>query len=158
MGKKMTRAGMETRRTIRAEIDARPDIDHLELRRKYQVSEGIIESAMSKTVDEWDAIIKETPPDQPVSENRDRQTSNKESEARASSNGDHSITTASTAVMPGIEQGIIKFARKPAKMGMDFIFWVPRVYIKNGLVDPTCEYDVFLKKTSKGQLPSIKKE
>jgi len=41
---------------------------------------------------------------------------------------------------------VVKFARKPAKMGEDYIFWIPRVYVKNGLVDTSCEYDVFLKK------------
>nr|MDO8085684.1 hypothetical protein [Candidatus Sigynarchaeum springense] len=48
----------------------------------------------------------------------------------------------------GIEQGFVKFARKPAKMGTDYIFWIPRVYVKNGLVDPSCEYEVFLRKKS----------
>ncbi|MBN2150568.1 MAG: hypothetical protein JW839_03880 [Candidatus Lokiarchaeota archaeon] len=46
----------------------------------------------------------------------------------------------------GIEQGFVMFRRKPAKMGDDHIFWIPRVYIKNGLVDPACEYEVYLKK------------
>ena len=41
---------------------------------------------------------------------------------------------------------VIKFARKPAKMGGDYIFWIPRVYVKNGLVDPAIEYDVILVK------------
>nr|MDO8108938.1 hypothetical protein [Candidatus Sigynarchaeota archaeon] len=27
--------------------------------------------------------------------------------------------------MPGLEQGIVKFTRKPAKMGVDYIFWIP---------------------------------
>ncbi len=151
MGKKMTRAGMESRRAIRVEIDARPDIDHLELRRKFQVSEGIIESALTKTVGEWDMIIGETPLDPPRSTDRSKQTSNNGSEAIAGSDGESTAASASSTLMPGIEQGIVKFARKPAKMGMDFIFWVPRVYIKNGLVDPSCEYDVFLKKSTKGQ-------
>nr|MDO8084513.1 hypothetical protein [Candidatus Sigynarchaeum springense] len=158
MGKKMSRAGMEVRRAIRAEIDARPEIDHAELRRKFQVSEGIIESAMTKTVSEWDTIIGQTPPDVPVSAKPAEPTSNTESLTGASSDADRAVASGKAVVMPGIEQGIIKFARKPAKMGMDYIFWVPRVYIKNGLVDPTCEYDVFLKKTTKGQLASIKKE
>jgi hypothetical protein len=49
-------------------------------------------------------------------------------------------------MMPGFEQGIIKFTRKPAKMGADYIFWIPRVYMKNGLVDHGVEYEIFLKK------------
>jgi hypothetical protein len=56
------------------------------------------------------------------------------------------LATSPSATMPGIEQGIIKFTRKPAKMGDDYIFWIPRVYIKNGLVDSTCIYEIFLKK------------
>ena len=43
----------------------------------------------------------------------------------------------------------LKFARKPAKMGEDYIFWIPRVYVKNGLVDPTAEYVVYLVKVPK---------
>ncbi|MEX2680332.1 MAG: hypothetical protein Q6373_001920 [Candidatus Sigynarchaeota archaeon] len=45
-----------------------------------------------------------------------------------------------------LEKGYIKFMRKPAKMGDDYIFWIPRVYIKNGIVDPACEYEVYLRK------------
>jgi hypothetical protein len=50
------------------------------------------------------------------------------------------------AKMPGIAEGVVKFSRKPAKMGADYIFWIPRVYLKNGLVDPTVVYEVYLKK------------
>jgi hypothetical protein len=48
MGKKMTRAGMVARRAVRAELDATPDIDHVKIRSKYKVAEGIIESAMTR--------------------------------------------------------------------------------------------------------------
>jgi hypothetical protein len=48
-----------------------------------------------------------------------------------------------------LEKGVIKFTRKPAKMGEDYIFWIPRVYVKNGLVDPTVEYEIYLKKIQK---------
>nr|MDO8114224.1 hypothetical protein [Candidatus Sigynarchaeota archaeon] len=48
-----------------------------------------------------------------------------------------------------IDKGVVKFTRKPAKMGEDYIFWIPRVYIKNGLVDPTIEYEIYLKKVVK---------
>jgi len=51
--------------------------------------------------------------------------------------------------VPGLEQGFVKFKRKPAKMGDDYIFWIPRVYIKNGLVDPNAEYEIYLRKESK---------
>lgn len=56
------------------------------------------------------------------------------------------IATPVLAKMPGFEQGVVKFARKPAKMGQDYILWIPRVYLKNGLVDPTVVYEVYLKK------------
>ncbi len=59
------------------------------------------------------------------------------------------MTEAQQAAMPGIEQGIVKFTRKPAKMGEDFIFWIPRVYVRNGLVDPNSEYEIFLAKKKK---------
>jgi hypothetical protein len=129
---------MELRRAIVAEIDMNPDIDHLAVRRKFQVGEAIVESALTKSLVEWDALLGATPPD-PAKTPVKEKTSSK-SEAPAPGPG---IT------MPGLEQGIVKFTRKPAKMGMDFIFWVPRVYIKNGLVDPTCEYEVYLKKLPK---------
>lgn len=48
-----------------------------------------------------------------------------------------------------LEKGVVKFQKKPAKMGQDYIFWIPRVYIKNGIVDPGVEYEVFLKKKEK---------
>jgi hypothetical protein len=60
MGKKMTKAGMVTRRAIRADIDATPAIDHLKIRSKYRISEPIITSAMVKTLAEWDDLIAAT--------------------------------------------------------------------------------------------------
>ena len=51
-----------------------------------------------------------------------------------------------TDVQMTIENGFVKFARKPAKMGEDYIFWIPRVYIKNGLVNPSFEYAIYLQK------------
>jgi len=50
---------------------------------------------------------------------------------------------------PGLEQGFVMFKRKPAKMGDDHIFWIPRVYLRNGLVDPNAEYEVYLRKVPK---------
>ncbi len=40
MGKKMTKAGAELRRAIRADIDAEPNIDHLKIRNKHGVGEA----------------------------------------------------------------------------------------------------------------------
>nr|MDO8083596.1 hypothetical protein [Candidatus Sigynarchaeum springense]MDO8115983.1 hypothetical protein [Candidatus Sigynarchaeota archaeon] len=45
-----------------------------------------------------------------------------------------------------LDKGYVKFTRKLAKMGGDYIFWFPWVYIKNGIVDPACEYEVYLRK------------
>ncbi len=50
-----------------------------------------------------------------------------------------------------LEKGYVKFTRKPAKMGEDYIFWIPRVYVRNGLVDSSCEYELHLRKVPKQQ-------
>ena len=39
---------------------------------------------------------------------------------------------------------LLSFERKPAKMDTRFIFTIPSVYIRNGLVDPDKTYKVFL--------------
>ncbi len=49
----------------------------------------------------------------------------------------------------GLEDGFVMFKRKPAKMGEDYIFWIPRVYVRNGIVDTTCEYEIYLRKVPK---------
>ncbi|MEX2728878.1 MAG: hypothetical protein Q6353_016600 [Candidatus Sigynarchaeum springense] len=142
MGKKMTRAGMELRRAIRADVDANPAANHLEFRRRHGVSEGIIESALTKTVAEWDALIAATPEDKPNTAPMKTTIPLKSIATELAP-----VPLVSTfARMPGIEQGVVKFMRKPAKMGTDYIFWIPRVYVKNGLVDPACKYDVYLRK------------
>ncbi len=48
--------------------------------------------------------------------------------------------------MPGLAEGIVKFAKKPAKMGDDLVFIIPRTYVRNGLVDKETEYNVYLQK------------
>nr|MDO8113321.1 hypothetical protein [Candidatus Sigynarchaeota archaeon] len=45
-----------------------------------------------------------------------------------------------------IDRGIVKFIRKPAKLGPDYILSIPRDYIRNGIVDVSAEYDVYMKK------------
>jgi hypothetical protein len=142
MGKKMTKAGAEMRRAIRADVDANPGIDHKQLRSKYTAGEPLVESALTKTVAEWDAVIAVTTNDVP------------KAPAVISRHPEPSPTTSlfrptTQVVMPGIEQGVVKFSRKPAKMGTDYIFWVPRVYLKNGLVDQTCEYEGYLKRVTR---------
>jgi hypothetical protein len=147
MGKKMTKAGAELRRAIRADIDAEPNIDHLKIRSKHHVGEAIVESALAKSLAEWDAIVAATPDDTPRSPRVATRAPvpNPPSPPATATTGGETKPAATTA-MPGFEQGVVKFTRKPAKMGMDFIFWVPRVYIKNGIVDPHVEYEVYLKK------------
>ncbi len=144
MGKKMTRAGMVLRRAVRADIDAEPTIEHLKIRSKHGVAEGIVESAMTKTVAEWDAIIAVTPDDVPGAPVARKAPEPVSPPAPTSASEGKAATPA--AAMPGLAQGVVKFARKPAKMGTDYIFWVPRVYIKNGIVDPHVEYEVYLRK------------
>jgi hypothetical protein len=58
------------------------------------------------------------------------------------------------AAPTGFETAVIKFRRKPAKMGADYIFWIPRTYIRNGLVDPTVEYEVYLKRFATKPAPA----
>ncbi len=145
MGKKMTRDGMELRRAVRADLDASPGIDHLAIRRKHGVAEGIVESALTKTLAEWDALLAVTPDEKTAAPMAEAIVA-LDSAASAGAGAAPQRATAHEPAMPGIEQGVVKFLRKPAKMGQDHIFWIPRVYIKNGLVDPTCEYEVYLKK------------
>ena len=148
----MSKSGAELRRAIRADLDASPGIDHLEIRRKYKTAEGIVESALTNTVSEWDALIAAMPEDAPREPRNTGKTPTPPvtTESPAGKEPEESDKPAAAA-MPGLEQGVVKFARKPAKMGTDHIFWIPRVYIKNGLVDPGVEYDVYLKKRSKKQ-------
>ena len=137
----MTLEGMKQRRAIRADVDAAPAADHLQFRSKYRVGEGIIASALTRTVAEWDALIVATPAD--VVE-KPRQPEKEQQQALAPAIEKTEQKTGFITL--GLEQGFVKFIRKPAKMGMDYIFWIPRVYVKNGLVDPSCEYEVYLKK------------
>ena len=138
MGKKMTKDGMDLRRAIRADVDANPAADHLEFRRKYKVSEGIVAAALTRTVAEWDALIAATP--------EDGLNVPQKAPVPRPAPAIQRPPPAPSAL--GLEQGFVKFARKPAKMGEDYIFWIPRVYVKNGLVDTSCEYEVFLRKKS----------
>lgn len=143
MGKKMTKAGAELRRAIRADADADPAIDHKALRSKYAVGEYVVESALAKTVPEWDAAVAvatDEPPRKPAP------PATVVDAPHAPPGAVPAPPAAPPAAMPGLEQGIVKFTRKAGRMGTDFIFWIPRVYVKNGLVDPKAEYDVFLKK------------
>jgi hypothetical protein len=56
---------MVLRRAIRADVDASPAIDNLNLRRKHHVPEGMVAAALTRTVAEWDALIAATPGDPP---------------------------------------------------------------------------------------------
>ncbi|MEX2755251.1 MAG: hypothetical protein Q6365_007630 [Candidatus Sigynarchaeota archaeon] len=47
----------------------------------------------------------------------------------------------------------IKFKKKPAKMGADHCFWIPRSFIKNGLIDVTKTYEVYLKEVPEEKDP-----
>lgn len=41
--------------------------------------------------------------------------------------------------------GLVKFRRKPAKTGPEYIFVIPRNFIKNGLIAPEKKYEIYLK-------------
>nr|MDO8113058.1 hypothetical protein [Candidatus Sigynarchaeota archaeon] len=155
-GRPISRDGIELRKAIRADVDANPATTHQDLRRKFCVAQAVVDSAMTRTVAEWDASVENSaePP-------RQKPTTAKPSEivkpARPAI-AKHPETVkpvkplvdpAPEAKIPGLEQGFVKFTRKPAKMGEDHIFWIPRVYLKNGLVDPNAEYEVYLRKVPK---------
>lgn len=42
------------------------------------------------------------------------------------------------------EKQVIKFTKKPAKMGRHFGFLIPASYISNGLLDPKKTYTVYI--------------
>jgi hypothetical protein len=132
-GRPFTRQGIELRRAIRTEAEVNPAATHQELRRKFGVLEPVVESAMTRTVAEWDTCREKA-----IEPAREEPAT-----AKLPAN------PAPEEKMPGLEQGIVKFTRKPAKMGDDHILWIPRVYIKNGLVDPNAEYEVYLKRKAK---------
>lgn len=45
-----------------------------------------------------------------------------------------------------VNKDFVKFIRKSAKMGEDYIISIPRLYIRNGIVDPRETYDIYMKK------------
>jgi len=132
MPRPFTREGLETRIAIRKAYEANPAMSHADLRRQFNVVQQMIDSAMGKTAVEWQVLLDATPA--------------KDTRLEITPRIKIDVVEAGTPSMPGLEQGIVKFTRKPAKMGGDFIFWIPRVYIKNGLVDPNVEYEVYIRK------------
>jgi hypothetical protein len=49
--------------------------------------------------------------------------------------------------------GLIKFRKKPAKQGGDHCFWIPRSFVKNGLIDISKTYEVYLKEVPDAKEP-----
>ncbi len=145
-GRPISKEGIELRRAIRAEIAANPAATHQDLRRKFNVAQTVIDSALTRTVAEWDEFIKDATGPERIGKISDRPQVKSES-VRATET-DQRVKSLGIK-LPGIEQGIVKFTRKPAKMGDDYIFWIPRVYIRNGLVDTNCEYEIYLRKLLK---------
>ncbi|MEX2717089.1 MAG: hypothetical protein Q6370_012370 [Candidatus Sigynarchaeota archaeon] len=47
----------------------------------------------------------------------------------------------------------VKFKRKPAKTGPEYIFVIPRSFVKNGLIDPNKTYEVYLKEVPEEKDP-----
>ena len=114
---------MELRRAVRADIEANPAADHLEFRRKHGVQEGIVESALTKTVAEWDALIAATREGEPAAPLMKAVVALDVAANKGALDRPARAPAAGNA-MPGIEQGVVKFRRKPAKMGMNYIFWI----------------------------------
>nr|MDO8113029.1 hypothetical protein [Candidatus Sigynarchaeota archaeon] len=155
-GRPFSREGIELRKAIRADVDANPAATHQDLRRKYGVAQPVVVSAMTWTVAEWDALLAKS-----AGPARPKPAAAKPAETvkpvrPATAKPPETVKPVKPLVapapetwIPGLEQGFVMFKRKPAKMGDDHIFWIPRVYLRNGLVDPNAEYEVFLRKVPK---------
>jgi|SRR5271157_1876614 len=112
MPRPFTREGIETRLAIRKAFEANPALSRPDLCRQFNVLQTMVDSALGKTATEWQALLDATPAGNPRIEK----------DARAEPTGAeptrHAATPTITAItMPGLEQGIVKFTRKPAKMG-----------------------------------------
>jgi hypothetical protein len=44
----------------------------------------------------------------------------------------------------------VTFKRKPAKQGADWMFYIPRVYVENGIIDPNRAYKVEVRLLKEG--------
>lgn len=53
-------------------------------------------------------------------------------------------------------QGTVKFKRKPAKTGPEYIFVIPRSFVKNGLINPNRTYEIYLKEVPDEDEPASK--
>ena len=47
------------------------------------------------------------------------------------------------------DKNVVWFTRKLAKTGANYVIWIPRDYIRKGLVDPNAEYEIYLRKIEK---------
>jgi len=170
-GRPISREGIELRKAIRADVDANPATTHQDLQREFGVAQLVVESAMTRTVAEWDACAEKAiePPRETQARSARLAGSARAGSATPRMSAKRNALAVKTTEpvrgkpaparplggsapevkMPSLEQGFVKFIRKPAKMGDDYIFWIPRVYIKNGLVDPEAEYEIFLRKVPK---------
>lgn len=149
-GRPVTREGVILRLQIRTEHDAHPELTPGDLRVKFNTNLALVNSALTKPTDEWQNLLESASPNSRTrSTSPEVQPQNKKlmsPEPSEHSKPAESPKPSETQQFPGIEQGFVKFIRKPAKMGTDFIFWIPRVYIRNGLVDPNVEYEVHMVK------------
>nr|MDO8109327.1 hypothetical protein [Candidatus Sigynarchaeota archaeon] len=159
-GRPISRDGIELRKAIRADVDANPATTQQDLRRKFGVAQAVVESAMTRTVAEWDACVEnsaEPARPKPAATNPSETVKPvRPATAKPPETVKHvkpPVDPVPEAKIPGLEQGFVKFTRKPARMGDDNIFWIPRVYIRNGLVDVHAEYEVYLKKPPKKGAP-----
>ncbi len=48
-------------------------------------------------------------------------------------------------------KGTVRFRRKPAKTGTNYLISIPRALVRSGAVDPDVEYEVYLRKVVKGR-------
>src|SRR5271157_3450993 len=111
MPRPFTREGIETRLAIRKAFEANPALSHPDLRRQFNVLQTMVDSALGRTAAEWQALLDATPASNPRIEKDARAEPTGAEPARHAA-----APTIAAITMPGLEQGIVKFTRKPAKM------------------------------------------
>ncbi len=48
-------------------------------------------------------------------------------------------------------KAVVRFIRKPAKMGERYVFNIPKNFIENGLIDPGTSYIIYLAKSEENE-------
>ena len=129
-GRPIPPEGIEVRRAIRAEADANSAITPQDLRKWFGVQQRVVDSALTRTVAEWESSLGAS-----SSQPRAAPAAPTPSRPPVPTKARETLpfpVPGSQAIKLGLEQGFVKFTRKPARMGIHYIFMIPRAYVKNG--------------------------